>query len=214
MRTIFALLIALVAAPSVASEISMLCNNVLYRYSDPFFGKAKIEVRADASWKPICINSESISDRGGKCIRILQKSESYSVTVDESYIQNARQIAYNRLVNCRKFSRINPNLSITKKALRIAKLITHCSPEVISEFGGWDFDLNKPTNESEEFWKASDSDYYKKHLPRPGNYSGWYFADRKYRVYLDFIKLESRAVEIVNNEESPYDHRFTQCKKL
>ena len=98
--------------------------------------------------------------------------------------------------------------------LRIAKLISNCSPEKIFELGGWDFGQNKPTNENEKFWETTDLDYFQKHLPKRGDYSGTYSRDQKYRFYLDFIKLERRAVEIVNGEESRYNQSFKQCTKL
>ena len=169
-------------------------------------------IRKNASWAPICTNAGAISDRGGKCTIMSTVNKHYNATVDEMYIKKAHQIMYQRLLNCRKFAVRSQNAPVLKKARWIGALISECSPEKIPEFDTWDFYLNKPANEVEKFWKTNDISYYEKHLPKSGNYNGYYSKRQKFRIHLDFIKLEKRAFEIVDGEERLSSG--SSCKKL
>jgi hypothetical protein len=201
MRTLLIALMMTLATQAGAGEILMECRNTLYRYSDPFFGKAKIEIRKEAAWEPICVRAGQTSDRGGKCVIIKNVAASYSVEVDDDYIKNAKNILKDRLAYCRKFqSRLNGATALKKVKWSIA-LAARCSPDEISEFQGWDFDQNKPANEIDEFWKLNDASYFAQHLPKRGTYRNRYRKNQKFKVRIDFITLTEHTTEIVFGEE-------------
>jgi len=105
---------------------------------------------------------------GGQCVEKKYSKKSYDVNVNESYISTAQNILLKRHLQCRKLQSRKNGTSGVRQVKWTEKLAMLCSTEKSSTFKNWNFGLNLPVNEVAEFWRTSEQDYVRTHLPKLG----------------------------------------------